>query len=338
MTSRERVIRTLRHQEVDRPPRHLWIIPYIDMYKQEEKTKFLERFEMDIADPNGIRYGKSPYGKGEACRKGKYTDAWGTEWEVLEDGVIGEVKNPLIQTEEDLDGYKLPWEMLDGMNCEGQADHYRATGKFILAGSQVRPFERMQFLMGSEEFFVHMALETPLFTRLLAMLHEFSVRELKRVAAQTVDAVSFMDDWGSQTSLLISPDAWRKHFKPLYKEYCDIIKSGDKFVFFHSDGFIEPIYPDLLEIGVDAVNSQMFCMDMEELGRKYAGKITFWGELDRQYMLPYGTQAEVRESVRRLGRAVGFGRTRSGLIAQLSWEYVTPLENVIAAYDEFNRL
>jgi uroporphyrinogen-III decarboxylase len=196
----------------------------------------------------------------------------------------------------------------------------------------------MQFLMGSEGFFVNMALETPMFTRLLATLHEYNVREIKMVAAQAVDAVSFMDDWGSQTSLLISPEAWRRHFKPLYQEYSDIIRNEGKFIFFHSDGFIEPIYPDLIEIGVAAVNSQLFCMDMEKLGRQYAGKITFWGELDRQRILPYGTEAEVRASVQRLGKAVGFDHTRSGLIAQLSWEYVTSLENVMAAYDEFDRL
>ena len=338
MTSRERVTRTLRHQEVDRPPRDIWTIPYIGMYKQDQYDKFLERFPPDIAYPGGIRYGDSRYGKGEAFRKGRYTDAFNVEWDVLEDGTVGEVKNPIIHTEDDLEKYRLPWEMLDGMDCTSQTDRYRSTDHFILAGTQVRPFERMQFLMGSEELFVQMALETPLFTRLLAMLHEYNVKELKLIAAQAVDAISFMDDWGSQTSLLISPEAWRRYFKPLYKEYCDIIREAGKFVFFHSDGFIEPIFPDLIEIGVAAVNSQLFCMDMETIGQSYAGKITFWGELDRQHILPYGTEAEVRESVRRLSKASEFEYTRSGLIAQLSWEYVTSLETVMAAYDEFDRL
>jgi len=88
---------------------------------------------------------------------------------------------------------------------------------------------------------------------------------------------------------------------------------------------------------VDAFNSQLFCMDIEKLGEKYAGKITFWGELDRQGILPFGTEDEVRASVRRLGKAF-FRPERTGLIAQLSWETATPMSNVVAAYDEFDKL
>jgi uroporphyrinogen decarboxylase len=146
-----------------------------------------------------------------------------------------------------------------------------------------------------------------------------------------------MDDWGTQISLLISPAAWRKHFKPLYKEYCDIIHKAGKFVFFHSDGFTEAIYDDLIEIGVDAYNSQLFCMNIEGLAEKYKGKVTFWGELDRQTILPFGSEEDVRESVRRIKKAM-LTPKHTGFIAQLSWETVTPLSNVIAAYDEYNKI
>ncbi|GIX07793.1 MAG: hypothetical protein KatS3mg115_2196 [Candidatus Poribacteria bacterium] len=98
-----------------------------------------------------------------------------------------------------------------------------------------------------------------------------------------------MDDWGSQTALLISPAQWREFFKPLYADYCRILHAADKFVFFHSDGHIEAIYGDLIEIGVDAINSQLFCMNIERLGRLYRGKVTFWGEIDRQGVLAFGT-------------------------------------------------
>jgi hypothetical protein len=122
----------------------------------------------------------------------------------------------------------------------------------------------------------------------------------------------------------------------MYKEYCDIIHAAGKFVFFHSDGHTEAIYEDLVEIGVDAFNSQLFCMDIENIAEKYKGRITFWGELDRQYILPFGTEKEVRESVRRVKKAM-LAPKRTGFIAQLSWEMLTPLSNVIAAYDEFEK-
>jgi uroporphyrinogen decarboxylase len=337
MTGRELFTGALLHQEIDRLPRDLWMVPYIYQYRQKELDRFRELFPVDLTYPSGMHYGKSHYVKGEAYRKGSYTDEFGTIWEELEDGVTGEVKKPIIQSMNDLDRYRLPWELLDEADFSGQTQAYGETDKFVIAGSYVRPFERMQFLRGTENLFVDIALEDPLFLQLRDRLHEFNLREMKMLAAQAVDAISFMDDWGSQRSLLISPASWRKYFKPMYREYCDIMHAAGKFVFFHSDGHTEAIYDDLIEIGVDAYNSQLFCMDIEMLGEKYKGKITFWGELDRQGILPFGTEEDVRESVRRLGRAMMTPR-RTGFIAQCSWETVTPLANVIAGYDEFNRL
>src|SRR5690606_30881517 len=189
-----------------------------------------------------------------------------------------------------------------------------ATDKFVKAGTSVRPFERMQFLRGTENLLLDLAWQPAEFRQLLEMLHEFFLRDLEMWAATDVDGISFMDDWGAQSSLLIAPDLWREVFKPLYKDYCDIIKGSGKFVFFHSDGYIADIYPDLIEIGIDAINSQLFCMDIEDLARRYKGKVTFWGEICRQNILPFGTVDDVREAVYRVRRALDDGR--GGVIAQ----------------------
>jgi len=335
---RELVRKVLMREEVERLPRDLWSVPYIPMFRQDELARFFAQYPMDLTGPAGIAFGNSRYSAGTPYIKNqKYTDEFGCEWEVLEDGVAGEIKNPIIKTQFDLDSYKMPWEILDGMKWENQTQAYKDTDLFVVCGSHVRPFERLQFMRGSEQLFIDIALEDPVFLKLKDMLHEFYVRELKLLAPLALDGISFIDDWGSQKSLLISPEAWRKHFKPMYQEYCDIIHSFGKFVFFHSDGHTEAIYDDIVEIGVDAYNSQLFCMDIEKLAEKYKGKITFWGELDRQNILPFGTEEEVRESVRRIKRAM-LTPKRTGFIAELSWETVTPLSNVIAAYDEFDKI
>ena len=128
---------------------------------------------------------------------------------------------------------------------------------------------------------------------------------------------------------------WRAVFKPLYREYCDLIHRAGKFAFFHSDGNIAAIYPDLIEIGVDAVNSQLFCMDIEELGRLYRGRITFWGEIDRQRLLPFGTPEECREAVWRVRRALDDGS--GGLIAECEWGVKDPRENVYAVFETWEQ-
>jgi len=89
----------------------------------------------------------------------------------------------------------------------------------------------------------------------------------------------YMDDWGAQQSLLISPRQWREVFKPLYKDYIDLAHQYGKFIFMHTDGYTLDIIPDLIELGLDAINAQLFTMDIDELGRKFAGKITFWEKL-----------------------------------------------------------
>ena len=115
-----------------------------------------------------------------------------------------------------------------------------------------------------------------------------------------------MDDWGSQRSLLISPAMWRTYFKPMYRDYVQIAHAAGKKFFMHSDGHILAIYPDLIEIGVDALNSQIFCMGVEQLA-PFAGKITFWGEIDRQHLLAFATPDEVESGgapgVRRISGA-----------------------------------
>ena len=254
---------------------------------------------------------------------------------MAEAGIIGEIKHPILADWSALARYQPPWDLLDGADLSGVSKSCADSSRFMKVGTEVRPYERIQFLRGTENVLMDLAYGTPEVAKLLEMLHEFSCREMQMWAGTDVDAVSFMDDWGSQTSLLISPGMWRAIFKPMYKEYCDILHAKKKFVFFHSDGFIEPIFPDLIEIGVDAVNSQLFCMNIEEIGRKYNGKITYWGEIDRQHTLPFGTQEDVRNAVRRVRKALDTGQ--GGVIAQCSWEKGTTYENVSAVYDEWNK-
>ena len=80
-----------------------------------------------------------------------------------------------------------------------------------------------------------------------------------------------MDDWGSASALLISPAMWVAYFKPLYKDYVDLAHAHGKFVLMHSDGYILAIYEHLIEIGVDAINSQLFRMPIEEIGDAFQG-------------------------------------------------------------------
>jgi len=335
MTGRERMMRTLNFQDVDRIPRDLWTLPGIGMFRQDEADRLLNRFPMDLVRAD-IGYGDGKREQGIPNRVGSSVDAWGTTWVVAEDGVVGEVKTPLLADWSGLDRYTLPWELLEGIDFSGISRQRETDDRFILAGTQVRPFERMQFLRGTENVMMDLAYGSMELERLREMLDEFNLKELDLVAGSDVDGVMFMDDWGSQNALLISPAMWRNFYKPLYKKYCDLLHAKGKYVFFHSDGNIQAIYPDLIEIGVNAVNSQLFCMDLEGLGAAFAGKIVFWGELDRQHVLPFGTVVEVKAAVRRVAGAL-LGKKRTGVIAQMEWGTADPYTNLEAAYGEWEK-
>ena len=330
MTSRERVIRTLEHKPVDRAPRNLWALPYL----KADTNKFFERFPEDFTGPE-VRFGKSNYAKGTFFMPPGYTDDFGCEWHVTGYGVTGEVRNSPLFDWSGLDTYKFPWEMLENADFSKVNESCAKTDKFVLAGSMSRPFERLQFLRGTENLFMDLAYGDERLEKLIEMMQEFNLAEMEMWAKTDVDGVSFMDDWGSQSALLISPRMWRKIFKPIYKSYCDILKSAGKKVFFHSDGYIREIYPDLIEIGIDAVNSQLFCMDIEELGESFEGKITFWGEIDRQYLVPFGTEEEVRAGVRRVRKALDKGR--GGVIAEVEWGHDAKEENIYAIFEEWEK-
>ncbi len=337
MISRDRVVRTLKQEEVDRAPRHLWTLPGVPMFRKDELDDLLGKYPVDFDAPV-FRYGQGKRCKGEYGRVGEYVDAWGCVWHVGEPGVVGEVKEYVLGDWDAINTYRLPWELLEEADLSQVNKGCAASERFVLAPTETRPFERMQFMRGTENLFMDLAYGEKEVYQLRDMLHEFFVREMEMWVATDVDGVSFMDDWGTQKTLLISPALWREFFKPLYKDYCDILHSKGKFAFFHSDGNIEAIYPDLIEVGVDAVNSQLFCMNIEELGEKYAGKITFWGEIDRQNILPFGTPENVRQAVRRVAKALLKNGKRTGVIAQCEWGVKDPQANIEAVFDEWNRI
>lgn len=330
MTSRERVIRALRFQKPDRAPRELWTLPGVAAFRRDELDRLRVRFPSDFTGSGG-RYGASERARGDCTRVGDYVDEWGSIWTNAEAGVVGEIKDPILTDEAAIARYQLPWELLQKADLSGVEEHCARASQFVKAGTHVRPFERLQFLRGTENLLIDLAEGTPSVLGLLRQLHEFFVRELEMWAKTPVDGVGFLDDWGSQTALLIAPAMWRELFKPLYAQYCQILHRAGKFVFFHSDGHIEAIYPDLIEIGVDALNSQLFCMDIEALGARYKGRLTFWGEIDRQRLLPFGTPDQVKDGVRRVRRALDDGR--GGLIAQCEWGLNDPADNIAAVFE-----
>lgn len=330
MTGRERVLRTLRFENPDRPPRDLWPLPAVQLFQRDEYKDILKRYPMDIGFPR-VRPPSQDKGRKNTPPPERYKDNWGSVWHVAEPGVVGEVKEPVLADWAALDGYDLPWHLIERRDASHVDRSCEESDRFMLSHVAAQPFERLQFLRGTENTFMDILENSAEFRKLLEMLHAFYRADIEWWCKTSVDAVFLMDDWGTMHSLLIDPDIWRAVFKPLYREYCELIHGAGKYAFFHTDGHTAAIYGDLIEVGMDAINSQLFVMDIEELATKYKGKVTFWGELDRQHTMPFGSPNEVRESVMRVRRALDDGR--GGVFAQFEWGKKIPVENVAAAYE-----
>jgi len=204
--------------------------------------------------------------------------------------------------------------------------------KFILGG-WINVFERMQFLRGTENLFIDLMMEEPEFFKLRDIVEDYYTAYLDLWLKTDVDGVIFADDWGTQRSLMISPESWRSLFKPVYQRLFSRAKQAGKFVFMHSDGYILDIYDEFIELGVDAINSQVWCMGLEKVAEKCNGRITNWGEICRQKILPNGTIDEVKEAIHQMKKYLW---VNGGLIGQFEAGHDMPLENIKVGLQNWN--
>jgi len=340
ITSRELVIRTLDFKNSGRVPRHLWTLPWAEMNYPDELAEIRTAFPDDIetlawpltAEGFTSRPGDK---EGEPYEMGTYLDFWGCRFTSVHRGIIGETKEALINDEDWLDDDKLvlPEKVLD-IDKTAVNEYCRQSEKFIVAGDWARPFERLQFIRGTEQLYIDLMLRPKRMFATFEKVHDFYCRLIETWAETDVDAVWFMDDWGSQRSLLIDPGTWSELFKPMYRDYAQIAHKHGKKIFMHSDGNTLQIIPELIDIGIDAINTQIFCIGVEQLS-KFKGHITFWGEIDRQHLLPHGTLNDIDNAVKSVHKTLwGNG----GCVAQCEFGVASNPDNVYQVFKSWDEV
>ncbi len=337
-SSREIVTRCLTFEYPERMPRDMWLLPWAESRHPDAVKEILTRFPGDFVNAPGV-YQPSPRVRGDAFAVGEYTDEWGCVFANVQEGVIGEVKSPMLPDIGNWGAVSPPYEILpdDSISARDTVNKACAeTDMFVKAACCPRPWERYQFIRGTLNSLMDVMTPEEGGADLLQAIHEFYLKELEFWVSTDVDAIMFMDDWGSQQQLLIPPGVWREMFKPLYRDYCELAQANNKFVFMHSDGCISEIYQDLIGIGVDALNSQLFVMDMAELAAHAKGRITFWGEIDRQHVLPSADPQVGREAVREVAHHLY--DPRGGIIAQFEFGPGADPGTATAIFEEWDNV
>ncbi len=264
-------------------------------------------------------------------------DAYGGVWRVDQRPWHLE-KPPLAQPS--FDGYTFPApETFYRPEWKEQAWQFCAENRdsFIIANLGWGLFERSWNLRGFENLLLDVIENPDFFEEALDRLTDLYLAFVEYTADLPIDGIFFGDDWGDQRGVIIGPRRWRQFLKPRWASIYAAVHAHGKYVLHHSCGSVAEIIPDMIEIGMDVLESvqpEAAGMNPYELKRKWGNKITFWGCLGSQSTIPFGTPVEIRQEVRRLRTEVG----REGgyiLAPAKSLQPETPTENAAAVFEAF---
>jgi uroporphyrinogen decarboxylase len=350
MTSRERVLTALRRNTPDRVP-----FDFSFGFSPFQLTKFRRRTGVD--DPNeyfGVDTRMVSPGPTRLLTDFSryYTelpphahiDEWGIGHEPTEsieqhhahlEGFLYPMAH--FRTKQDVLDYPLP-DLQAAYRFEEPARKIRAIherGLAALGMLDCTIFEMAWYMRGMERLLTDFFNNVEFAETLLDRITDKRVVQARIFAELGVDVVCFGDDVGTQRGMLMSVSMWRRWLKPRLARVINAARSvrSDILVFYHSDGNILPIIPELIEIGINVLNPvQPECMDPAELKLRYGDRLAFWGTLGTQTTFPFGTPDDVRREVQTRIETVGAG---GGLVISPTHmvEPEVPWENILAFVD-----
>jgi len=339
VTSRERVLAALRHEQPDRTPRDFWAeLPawqrLFAHVGHTDKDKLLDALEVDV------RHLEAP--APPECELGGrvFQNFWGerfvykpTPWGPMREDVKGALAGAGSLAEVEAFAWPTP-DCLDRSGLKSQCARYE---QHALLYGFADVWQRPALVRGWEGMFLDMT-ERPDWVHFLCRKFvDFYQEDYTRAAEITsgrIDLYLVISDLGSQRGPLISAAMFREFVAPYLKEMTDCIHGLNGRVLFHSCGTVWPFIPDLIELGVDVLDPiQPTCPEMqpESLKRSFGNRLSYHGGIDMQNLLPGATPAQVAAEVRRYCEVLGRG---GGYIlgpAHLFQPDVSP-QNVLAVY------
>lgn len=271
-------------------------------------------------------------------------DEWGCLW-ASQDATgtdMGQVIEEPIKDWADFDSYEFPDPYADGRfdGLEEALKEAEEQGLYVQLNSPHCLFERMHFLRGFDNLLMDTALETEKLEMLADKLTEYQIgiiEEAYRVGKGRIHCFDTTDDWGSQQNLLISPVVFREIFKPRYKRIVKAAHDAKMHVRFHTDGKVNAIIPDFIDIGFDILNiHQPRLMGIDEVSEIAQGKICFEAAIDIQETLPTGDKELIRQEAKELCQKWG---TPSGGLIGVEYGYLSAIgttkESMLYALESF---
>lgn len=233
-------------------------------------------------------------------------DMFGVVWCKDQEGDFGTVDEYLLK-EPTLDGYIFPKpdEALICEKCERLiSEPNKDLFKLYIIGFSL--FERAWSLRGMENILMDFILDQEFVEQLLDKIVEYNMRVMDIVMEYPIDSIFFGDDWGQQKGLIMGPAFWRQFIKPRLAKMYRYAKEKGLYVCQHSCGDIVEVFPDLIEIGLDIYNTfQPEIYDVAKVKKEFGDKLTFYGGISTQHVLPHGTPEQVEAEVNRMMKIMG---------------------------------
>jgi uroporphyrinogen decarboxylase len=314
MKPRERVETALNHEIPDRCPMQISFTP-----------EFADRLYQDLEMSGRYYLDEKPY-----------VDEWGIGWDIqpyetpFGTGHYTEIVGHPLAEDEAISTYQPPDPTRPELYNDSRQMIRDFKDEYWIVGVTVTTiFETAWALRGYERLMMDMSLDPDLANDILEIPYRYHLTAAKKLVELGVDMIWTGDDVGTQNRMLISPKMWRQFLKPRMANFIAEIKSLNPMlkVAYHTDGKIDPILPDLIEIGLDVLNPiQPASMDPAQLKEEYGDLLCFWGSIDEQYTLPFGKPSDVEAEVRERLLTVG---KDGGLILSPTHhvQLDTPLEN-----------
>jgi len=349
MNPRQRILAAIQHQPFDRFPTDIWATP-------EVWEKLYHHFAIPGRSPadrlalydqigiDGIMGIAPPYiGPALPVRAGIRYDEWGMGYRMQDYGSGSydeQVVFPLNQADSLAELEAFPWpspDWYDYSALPGLAEQYPE--RTIECG-YTAIFYWHNRLRGLEQSLVDPLLNPEMTDYLLLRVSDFFTEYHTRCFAALqgkLDLTQVTDDFGGQFGLLISPKVFDRFYRRPIQRAIDLAKAYNVLVFHHDDGDCRPLIPRLVEMGIDVLNPiQWRCgnWDLETLKSQFGSRICFHSAVDNQHTLPFGTPEEVRSEVRWLRETLGCDRTGLIIAPCHNLQPITPVENILALYDE----
>lgn len=341
MTSRERVLLAVNHQEPDRLPVFKPnIIPTYEPFEDRVQS-FLDTFEFDrLAGLGGIVNGPSSR---RDLPDETFEDGYGCRFKYMGVGGAYCVHHPLAgaQTVEDVERFDWPNVDRDDLiapDAREKATQIRKRGDYATAMGVETLFHRYHYLRGFGGWMMDLKLNPGVHYAIADHIHHINstmaMRLLEEVGDYT-DIVTTGDDFGHSTASYMSPADFATHIKPYYQDLIGRIKGRFPHikVYLHSHGQIMDLVPDLIDCGVDILNPilPLDNMDPVRLKRDFGRELAFEGGIDIEHVLLFGTIEEAREHVRRVIDILAPGG--GYLFKAQAISRLIPYDNLVTAYD-----